>query len=476
MKSRSRCITKRGIRLCDSESAGSAPGQRRASRTCSLAGCALLASLLSLPACVADNPEYCDRDKPACLEGLICDFDRSTCVQPPETGLQGLQGESVLTPGDASSEATPPRDGDPDGADAADGSEPCDAGDGSCGDAAVDAWDAATQHECSGPAECDDRNPCTTDVCTSRHTCLRTPRTGQTCAVSLPGDGRCVLLAAVPTCLKASGQDCGAPGECADGFCVDGVCCQSACTGVCRSCSLPASPGTCAYVQKGQSTGECTKDHCNSGTCDGHGGCEYVAKGTDCGICAACDGKGRCDYDPAQSTQDCGDGTQCGRCEAKGQCHTESNTKCGTCRRCAMNAGKGYCTIALRHVDCGTCKKCSSAGACIAQSAQEDLKSECLGEEPCGPVTCNGQGACDFKKTALTLCSPYVQQVRSVDVCRSCNNKGACTAWEPWCTCKDHHGREICLGANFEPTPFTGCVCGYKKDGTCGGTQCEGYP
>ena len=51
---------------------------------------------------------------------------------------------------------------------------------------------------------------------------------------------------------KPNGQPCAAAGECASQHCVDGVCCKTACTGACRSCALPTSPGTCTPIAAGQ--------------------------------------------------------------------------------------------------------------------------------------------------------------------------------------------------------------------------------
>jgi hypothetical protein len=117
---------------------------------------------------------------------------------------------------------------------------------------------------------------------------------------------------AVPT--RLIGDPCASVGECVTANCADGVCCDQPCVGLCTSCNLTGSVGTCVPVPAGgvASAGHpscatddkatCQKD----GTCDGMGGCALWEKLTPCkaSSCDAstqmltpestCDGKGSC--------------------------------------------------------------------------------------------------------------------------------------------------------------------------------------
>ena len=85
---------------------------------------------------------------------------------------------------------------------------------------------------------------------------------------------------------------CAMGDECASTFCADvvngkGVCCNAACDGVCRSCSLVASMGTCSPISAGLGHPKCVKEAattCGStGVCDGFGGCSQYPSTTPCG-------------------------------------------------------------------------------------------------------------------------------------------------------------------------------------------------
>ena len=50
---------------------------------------------------------------------------------------------------------------------------------------------------------------------------------------------------------KPIGATCAAAAECNSGLCEQGVCCAAACTGICRSCALAGTLGTCTSVPAG---------------------------------------------------------------------------------------------------------------------------------------------------------------------------------------------------------------------------------
>jgi hypothetical protein len=130
----------------------------------------------------------------------------------------------------------------------------------------------ANLNNCS-PFRC--ANGACTDSCQSDGDC----DTGKVCQDGPQGK----------TCgLKKLGQACAAAAECELNYCVDGVCCASACTGACRSCALPGSPGQCVAIAAGNadSRGVCKDEgmpSCgNNGRCDGSGGCASYPVGSPC--------------------------------------------------------------------------------------------------------------------------------------------------------------------------------------------------
>ena len=81
---------------------------------------------------------------------------------------------------------------------------------------------------------------------------------------------------------------------CKSGHCAQGVCCQTGCDGLCESCVLPGSVGTCEAVAEGDDPhGHCPgdtttgTDPCGAGACDGNRACRYDRAGTACGkVCS----------------------------------------------------------------------------------------------------------------------------------------------------------------------------------------------
>lgn len=111
----------------------------------------------------------------------------------------------------------------------------------------------------------------------------------KTCKGSLPGMCSNINLGTDPdnecsgatTCngmgmcsLFANGSPCSSSGECMSGFCVDGVCCNTGCNGLCQTCSVAGSVGTCSNIPSGQDpANECA----GTQTCNGSGACAAAA-------------------------------------------------------------------------------------------------------------------------------------------------------------------------------------------------------
>jgi hypothetical protein len=108
---------------------------------------------------------------------------------------------------------------------------------------------------------------------------------------------------------KANGELCATHPECNSGSCADGVCCDRTCDGSCTYCNFDAQKGHCVAVPNGQDPrGECQASSGGTAECAGScqtGQCAFPDVGKACGLCAACDGTGRCTAEPADDV-DCG--------------------------------------------------------------------------------------------------------------------------------------------------------------------------
>jgi hypothetical protein len=144
-------------------------------------------------------------------------------------------------------------------------------------------------------------------------------------------------------CDKLNGQACGNGNECLTNNCIDGVCCATTCNGLCKSCNVAGSAGTCTNIVAGQDpANECT----GATSCDGNGACLKLTNGTACGVAGEC---------------------QSGNCID------------GVC--CDMACG-------------GLCKACNvagSVGTCSNVPTGTDPANECADPTP----NCNGMGACN---------------------------------------------------------------------------------
>jgi MYXO-CTERM domain-containing protein len=172
-----------------------------------------------------------------------------------------------------------------------------------------------------------------------------------------------------------NGEGCTAASAswCASGFCVDGVCCDvGACTGVCQSCAVAGSEGTCASAVPGTIVaGACAADL----ACDGTGSCKR-ANGQPCTGTSACasgfcaDGV-CCDSACAGTCVSCNQAGRAGSCtphasgtDPDGDCGTGT----GTCK--SSCDGVGSCAFPDERVKCDKCYLCSGDGNCSTWNDQ----------------------------------------------------------------------------------------------------------
>jgi hypothetical protein len=126
--------------------------------------------------------------------------------------------------------------------------------DGVGGCALYPAESECAQPFCTGnvwtpPATCDGAGVCVTSpslACTP-YVCVNGG-----CYQDCIGPAECVVgVSCVNSSCGGMGSltgRCSASAECLTGFCAQGVCCASTCDGVCSSCALPGSLGTCTPV------------------------------------------------------------------------------------------------------------------------------------------------------------------------------------------------------------------------------------
>ncbi|MFH0899892.1 MAG: hypothetical protein V2A73_04610, partial [Pseudomonadota bacterium] len=94
---------------------------------------------------------------------------------------------------------------------------------------------------------------------------------------------------------KTIGALCADGSQCQSSNCVDSVCCSTDCAGVCASCVIAGSVGTCSPVPAGSDPdGECSGAGTCGGTCNGMGACTAAKPGEPCGSCRTCNADGRC--------------------------------------------------------------------------------------------------------------------------------------------------------------------------------------
>ncbi len=207
-----------------------------------------------------------------CFDSVCCDVDCSgtcrACVES-KTGSPDGTCDAVTTGSDPDAECT------------ADPVPSCDRT-GFCEAGACQLQPAAT--EC-GPSSCVGNLEVSADACNGTGTCVDSG------SVTCGG----TYICAGDSCQSCSDNvingtevdvDCGGgapcagcgPGspcpnggtDCANGLCVDGVCCESTCTGLCVSCGLAGTEGTCSPRPPGADPdAECPGNQ----SCNGSGSC-----------------------------------------------------------------------------------------------------------------------------------------------------------------------------------------------------------
>ncbi len=201
--------------------------------------------------------------------------------------------------------------------------------------------------------------------------------------------------------------------------------------GLCQECS----GSECVNQPNGEDKNiECPGSFgaCSADTCNGAGACGYLAAGEQGqASCKRCSGSSFVPVNVADNSQD-----------------TEGSNVCSS-----------------------TCVKCS-AGSCVAQTAAEDLFTQCPGAfGACAGTTCNGAGACGYlsgKQTCGTCQGCGGSSFACSNVAADADTYGDCTG-----NCDECNGAGACRGDN---TRCSGTVASCSCSGSGTAYNCQTCP
>ncbi len=207
-------------------------------------------------------------------------------------------------------------------------------------------------------------NPATGDchtMCTTSMMCLApNPCSGNSCG------------------KKPVGQPCMAAADCNSGFCQQGVCCQTACAGLCRSCALSGSAGSCTNVPAGADPlVQCPDDGIAScdrdSSCDGAGMCRLYPAGTGCAAAVCMSGTA----------------TTARTCNGTGTCRLGTTMAC-TPFTCGGSTCRTMCTD---NTHCVAGRVCTG-GNCVVpgENCGDGIDNDGDGMADCADPDCTGAG------------------------------------------------------------------------------------
>ncbi len=337
----------------------------------------------------------------------------------------------------------------------------CDDGD------ACTSGEACKQGGCIGkPKACDDKNPCTADVCLAG-ACTGTAIDGAPC-----NDGNACTGA--DTC--ALGLCAGATATCDDAnACTDDTCDKA------KGCaSLPKDPTAC------EDGNLCTTgDKCQGGIC-APGGTSPCATDNPCllAVCspasADCATKLRPDGFACSDGKPCTSGDACakGLCVGKAACN-DGNTctadACGADGKCAFVAqGSGKCDDGDKCTGGDAC----SAGVCSGSA----VATLCDDDNPCSTDTCDKAAGCKHGNVSDGAACNDGLACNGSDSCQSgaCSqHSGACKACanDSDCTSEDDgnpcNGKVVCDKLVCALDAKSVVVCDHANDTACGVATCD---
>lgn len=356
---------------------------------------------------------------------------------------------------------------------------------------------------CVNGACATDCDPTRADSCEPGHECVAQTKNGVTTGVCG---------------LRNIGQQCGEAADCESGQCVDGVCCESECTGACRSCNLPGSPGRCLDVAAGAPDPRkvCTDlgvALCSTnGVCDGKGACQTYPEGAACGpqSCLAgaytppstCNASGQCVASRSRTCSPfaCNGDTCFTACSGNAQCAEGEfcvNGSCGLKPRgadcaAAQECQSGFCAqgVCCDSACSGACMACNltaSAGTCTPVPDRDPDPQGLCAVSPstsCGTTGLCLKGACAYHEAGLNCRAAGCATLESLTPASTCDGKGACvTPANQSCgtfTCAGGSCRNSCTPATeardcVAPNTCVNNTCGLKVNGAActAASQCQ---
>ena len=413
-----RCFVQSGSQKCEGK------------RTCLLDGATGAPAGGGLSACLAPKPiaEVCDGSDNDCdgdVDEATCN-DNKVCTQDTCEGKSGCKHDNKTGP--------------------------CDADDSLC-----TKNDSCKDGKCKAGALviCDDKNPCTEDVCDPKKGCQFKVQTGTPCNAD---DNPCT---ANDKCEKGACNP-GPPKPCSSGdFCIKGKC--SITTGKCTYTPLVAVPcndGNACTVDEICKNEQCTgkaatcddNNKCTNDKCDPKKGCVHDSAAGSCDDNSKCTEKdacknGACVGLPISVTGACDDKNPCtaDTCKADKGCVNvpQSGPTCDDGNSCTKNdkCSQGVCKAGLNTCGC-----------------QEDKDCEKLGGNKC-----NGVLLCDKKQL------PFTCKVNPLSVVKcDASNDGSCAKT----SCDSNTGKcKTTKKPNGIPCDADGSKC--SQSDACSDGQCK---
>jgi hypothetical protein len=383
----------------------------------------------------------------------------------------------------------------------------CDGVDDDCDGTADEDGDCS----CATAADCDDGNPCTTDVCGADLRCLNTPAPDDSaCTGGICCGTRCVDPLTDGLHCGTCANVCGVGSSCSSGSCACatgllncdgnwGNGCEVNGAGDVANCG---SCGNACNLHGACTTGACSCVspylNCNAGWSDG---CE-VEPATDPANCGSCGNS--CGINASCSASVCGCAAPYLNCDgvwATG-CEVNPNTDAANCGRCGNSCGSnsscssGSCACSAPWLNCNTswsdgCEvnptsDGNNCGACGSRCGANAYCSSSSCACNTGYGNCAGGWAdgCETSLTSLTNCGSCGRLCDLANASESCSS-GTCSivSCNPnWGDCGGgaSDGCETSLttlsncgrcGTPCAPANATGASCG---TGTCNYSSCSG--
>lgn len=330
------------------------------------------------------------------------------------------------------------------------------------------------QAECSTSEDCDDANPCTWDECdvagACHHYCgSQSCNDGNAYTLAdhctLVAGGKCTCTGTLVECLSA--LDCDDKNQCTVDTCSTAGKCEHACQPM-HGCDdgLPTTTNdTCSVNGSGacvctgltfqcQAHADCDdKNPCTTDTCNDYK-CVYtcLAVNTVCGTKDKCKTSGTgCACTPVECINDA-------QCNDNNPCTSESCSVAGVCNRtCNVNT------------NCGTKNKCKLSGTNCACTAVDCINDgQCNDNNGCTSESCSAAGACNRTCNVNSLGSCPDRQV-----CRSTG--GGCVCQGVECTNGNHCAdNNPCTDRWCNGSPNWNCGTSCNNAGCGGNRRCSG--